>query len=104
VQRLSRTWCSRPSPALIALLAHFTELVPGDVIVTGHHRRRRAYRTPRLSGMREVDVGEVEVSGIGILRNPGRTKPAAGGDARRLEPLSVRRVFFITRTGNPTPG
>jgi 2-keto-4-pentenoate hydratase/2-oxohepta-3-ene-1,7-dioic acid hydratase in catechol pathway len=56
-------------PTLIAYCSIFTELVPGDVIVTGTTGGVGAYRVPPL-WMKGGDVVEVEVSGIGILRNP----------------------------------
>jgi len=56
-------------PDLIAYCSTFTELVPGDVIVTGTPGGVGAYRTPKL-WMKAGDVVEVEISGIGILRNP----------------------------------
>jgi 2-keto-4-pentenoate hydratase/2-oxohepta-3-ene-1,7-dioic acid hydratase in catechol pathway len=63
-------------PALIAYCSTFTELVPGDVIVTGTTGGVGAYRTPPL-WMKDGDVVEVEVSGIGVLRNPVRDEIAA---------------------------
>jgi 2-keto-4-pentenoate hydratase/2-oxohepta-3-ene-1,7-dioic acid hydratase in catechol pathway len=64
-------------PALIAYCSTFTELVPGDVIVTGTTGGVGAYRTPPL-WMKGGDVVEVEVTGIGILRNPVKDEtPAA---------------------------
>ena len=63
-------------PALIAYCSTFTELVPGDVIVTGTTGGVGAYRTPPL-WMKEGDVVEVEVSGIGVLRNPVKDEVAA---------------------------
>ena len=47
----------------------FTELVPGDVVVTGTTGGVGAYRTPPV-WMKEGDTVEVVISGIGILRNP----------------------------------
>jgi 2-keto-4-pentenoate hydratase/2-oxohepta-3-ene-1,7-dioic acid hydratase in catechol pathway len=58
---------------LIDYCSTFTELVPGDVIVTGGVG---AYRTPPLR-KKEGDVVEVEVSGIGVLRNPVKDEVAA---------------------------
>lgn len=55
-------------PALIAYCSIFTELTPGDVIVTGTTGGVGAYRTPPL-WMKDGDSVEVEVTGIGILRN-----------------------------------
>ncbi len=64
-------------PALIAYCSTFTELAPGDVIVTGTTGGVGAYRTPPL-WMKGGDVVEVEISGIGILRNPVKDEtPAA---------------------------
>ena len=63
-------------PALIAYCSTFTELVPGDVIVTGTTGGVGAYRTPPL-WMKDGDVVEVEVSGIGVLRNPVKDEAAA---------------------------
>jgi len=56
-------------PALIAYCSTFTELMPGDVIVTGTTGGVGAYRNPPL-WMKGGDVVEIEISGIGILRNP----------------------------------
>ena len=62
--------------ALIAYCSTFTELVPGDVIVTGTTGGVGAYRTPPL-WMKDGDMVEVEVSGIGVLRNPVKDEVAA---------------------------
>ncbi|MDQ2805012.1 MAG: fumarylacetoacetate hydrolase family protein [Pseudomonadota bacterium] len=56
-------------PTLIKYCSTFTELVPGDVIVTGTTGGVGAYRKPPL-WMKPGDTVEVEVSGVGILRNP----------------------------------
>jgi 2-keto-4-pentenoate hydratase/2-oxohepta-3-ene-1,7-dioic acid hydratase in catechol pathway len=55
-------------PALIEYCSTFTELVPGDVIVTGTTGGVGAYRTPPL-WMKPGDVVEVEVTSVGVLRN-----------------------------------
>ena len=70
-------------PALIAYCSTFTELVPGDVIVTGTTGGVGAYRTPPL-WMKEGDVVEVEVSGIGVLAQSGQGRGCGRGDARGL--------------------
>jgi 2-keto-4-pentenoate hydratase/2-oxohepta-3-ene-1,7-dioic acid hydratase in catechol pathway len=44
-------------------------LLPGDVIVSGTPGGVGLKRSPPLF-MRAGDVAEVEVSGIGVLRNP----------------------------------
>ena len=56
-------------PALIEYCSTFTRLEPGDVIITGTTGGVGAYRTPPL-WMKPGDVVEVEISGIGVLRNP----------------------------------
>jgi 2-keto-4-pentenoate hydratase/2-oxohepta-3-ene-1,7-dioic acid hydratase in catechol pathway len=56
-------------PALIEYCSTFTRLEPGDVIITGTTSGVGAYRTPPL-WMKPGDVVEVEISGIGLLRNP----------------------------------
>src|SRR5260370_39911135 len=61
--------------ALIAYCSTFTELVPGDVIVTGTTGGVGASRTPPL-WMKDGDVVEVEISGIGTLRNPVKDEAA----------------------------
>lgn len=55
-------------PALIAYVSAFTRLEPGDVIATGTPAGIGSRREPPL-WMRAGDVVEVEISGIGVLRN-----------------------------------
>jgi 2-keto-4-pentenoate hydratase/2-oxohepta-3-ene-1,7-dioic acid hydratase in catechol pathway len=47
---------------LVSYMSQFTTLSPGDLILTGAAGTTRA--------MHPGDVVEVEVSGIGVLRNP----------------------------------
>ena len=56
-------------PELIAYISTFTQLQPGDVIVTGTPGGVGDRRTPPLY-MRAGDRVEVEIDGIGILANP----------------------------------
>ncbi len=56
-------------PKLIEYCSTFTELVPGDVIITGTTGGVGAYRQPPL-WMKPGDVVEVEITGLGTLRNP----------------------------------
>ena len=56
-------------PKLIAYCSTFTELVPGDVIITGTTGGVGAYRTPPL-WMKPGDTVEVEITGVGTLSNP----------------------------------
>lgn len=55
-------------PELIEYISTFTELLPGDVIATGTPGGVGAFRTPPL-WMKPGDVVEVEVEGIGKLKN-----------------------------------
>lgn len=54
---------------LIEYISTWTELMPGDVIATGTPGGVGAGREPPL-WMRDGDTVEVEISDIGILRNP----------------------------------
>lgn len=56
-------------PFLISFLSHVMTLEPGDIIMTG---------TPHGVGpMKEGDVIEIEVAGVGVLRNPVRNRVKA---------------------------
>jgi len=56
-------------PALIEYCSTFTQLEAGDVIATGTTGGVGAYQVPPL-WMKPGDTIEVEISGIGVLRNP----------------------------------
>jgi 2-keto-4-pentenoate hydratase/2-oxohepta-3-ene-1,7-dioic acid hydratase in catechol pathway len=56
-------------PTLIEYCSTFTQLEPGDVILTGTTGGVGAFREPPV-WMKAGDVVEVEIEGIGILRNP----------------------------------
>jgi 2-keto-4-pentenoate hydratase/2-oxohepta-3-ene-1,7-dioic acid hydratase in catechol pathway len=58
-----------PVAVLIEYLSTFTELVPGDVIPTGTPSGVGFKRTPPVF-MKAGDLIEVDISGIGVLRNP----------------------------------
>jgi 2-keto-4-pentenoate hydratase/2-oxohepta-3-ene-1,7-dioic acid hydratase in catechol pathway len=68
VQRDSTAGFIFSVPRLIAFVSTFTPLAPGDVISTGTPAGVAAGRTPP-TWMRPGDVVEVEISGIGTLRN-----------------------------------
>lgn len=55
-------------PALVSYCSSFITLVPGDVIITGTTGGVGAFHTPPL-WMKDGDTVEVEISGIGTLRN-----------------------------------
>jgi 2-keto-4-pentenoate hydratase/2-oxohepta-3-ene-1,7-dioic acid hydratase in catechol pathway len=56
-------------PALINYLSTLCELLPGDVVVTGTPGGVGARQTPQLF-LGVGDVVEVEIEGVGLLRNP----------------------------------
>ena len=56
-------------PELMAYITTFTELVPGDGVVTGTTGGVGAYRTPPV-WMKEGDTVEIDISGVGVLQNP----------------------------------
>ena len=56
-------------PQLIHYLSTVTELVPGDVIVSGTTGGVGFYRDPQVF-MKEGDTVEIELDKIGVLRNP----------------------------------
>ena len=58
-----------PIDELIAYVSSFTELVPGDVLVTGTPAGVGSMRKPPV-WMKPGDTVEVEISSIGSLRNP----------------------------------
>lgn len=63
-------------PQLIEYCSTFTELQPGDVIITGTTGGVGAFREPPL-WMKHGDVVEVEISQIGTLRNTVRDEVIA---------------------------
>ena len=62
VQRQSTADLTFDCPAIVSWVSRWVTLVPGDVIYTGTPGSTRA--------MRPGDVVEVEIEGIGVLRNP----------------------------------
>jgi 2-keto-4-pentenoate hydratase/2-oxohepta-3-ene-1,7-dioic acid hydratase in catechol pathway len=56
-------------PAIIAFCSVFTPLTPGDIIATGTPDGIGGKRNPPV-WMKAGDVLEIEISGIGTLRNP----------------------------------
>jgi 2-keto-4-pentenoate hydratase/2-oxohepta-3-ene-1,7-dioic acid hydratase in catechol pathway len=62
-------------PELIAYLSSFTEIAPGDLIATGTPGGVGFTRNPPIF-MKAGDVVEVEIEGIGVLRNRMESEPA----------------------------
>jgi 2-keto-4-pentenoate hydratase/2-oxohepta-3-ene-1,7-dioic acid hydratase in catechol pathway len=62
VQKQSTADLTFDCPAIVSWVSRWVTLVPGDVIYTGTPGSTRA--------MRPGDVVEVEIEGIGVLRNP----------------------------------
>ena len=56
-------------PEIISYISEFSELHPGDVIVTGSAAGVGLFRKPQL-WMKDGDICNVEVTGIGTLSNP----------------------------------
>ena len=58
-----------PIPRIIAYISTFTELVAGDVIATGTPGGVGSRRDPQI-WMLPGDMCEIDISSIGVLRNP----------------------------------
>jgi 2-keto-4-pentenoate hydratase/2-oxohepta-3-ene-1,7-dioic acid hydratase in catechol pathway len=69
VQHTTTDLMITPVPELIAYISTILPLLSGDVIVSGTCGGVGWKRNPPLF-MRPGDVAEVEISGIGVLRNP----------------------------------
>jgi 2-keto-4-pentenoate hydratase/2-oxohepta-3-ene-1,7-dioic acid hydratase in catechol pathway len=69
VQHTTTDLMITPVPELIAYISTILPLLPGDVIVSGTCGGVGWKRTPPLF-MRPGDVAEVEISDVGVLRNP----------------------------------
>jgi len=61
-------------PELIAYISSFTEVAPGDLIATGTPSGVGFARNPPVF-MKAGDVVEVEIEGIGVLRNRLEAEP-----------------------------
>jgi 2-keto-4-pentenoate hydratase/2-oxohepta-3-ene-1,7-dioic acid hydratase in catechol pathway len=62
VQKQSTADLTFDGPAIVSWVSRWVTLLPGDVIYTGTPASTRA--------MAAGDVVEVEIEGIGVLRNP----------------------------------
>jgi len=70
-------------PQIIAFVSDFTHLAPGDVIATGTPAGVGHRRAPAV-WMKPGDVLEVEISGIGTLRNPVVDERRRASTTRRM--------------------
>ena len=75
VQQASISDMVFPVAELVSIISGFMTLQPGDVIVTGTPAGVGLARDPKLF-MRDGDLCEVEIEGIGILANPIRDRAA----------------------------
>lgn len=75
MQRATTDMMVHSIPRLISFISRFTELVPGDVIVTGTPGGVGARKTPPLY-MKDGDVCEIEVERVGVLRNTIKAEKA----------------------------
>ena len=75
VQHASTAQMIFPVPELIAYISSFTPLSSGDVIITGTPGGVGFKRQPPLF-LRAGDTVEVEISNVGMLRNPLIAEPA----------------------------
>ncbi len=69
MQRTTTDLMIFPIPQLIAFASTFTTLLPGDVLVTGTPGGVGLRREPPV-WLRHGDMVEVELEGVGVLRNP----------------------------------
>jgi 2-keto-4-pentenoate hydratase/2-oxohepta-3-ene-1,7-dioic acid hydratase in catechol pathway len=62
-------------PELVSYVSGVVTLEPGDLILTGTPEGVGVFREPKVT-LRPGDVVEVEIDGIGVLRNEVRAAPA----------------------------
>ena len=61
-------------PVLVSYISHALTLEPGDLILTGTPGGVGCFRDPKVA-LADGDVVEIEIEGIGVLRNDIRTAP-----------------------------
>ncbi len=69
MQRATTQMMIHSVPRLIAFISNFTELVPGDVIVSGTPGGVGGRKNPPL-WMKDGDICEIEIDKVGVLRTP----------------------------------
>ncbi len=75
MQRATTDMMVHSIPRLIEFISVFTELVPGDVIVTGTPGGVGGRKKPPL-WMKDGDVCEIEIAEVGVLRTPIKNEKA----------------------------
>ena len=60
-------------PVLVSFISRALTLEPGDVILTGTPEGVGVFRDPKIS-LKDGDVVEIEIDGIGVLRNEVRAE------------------------------
>ncbi|MCC6481356.1 MAG: fumarylacetoacetate hydrolase family protein [Sphingomonadaceae bacterium] len=85
-----------PFPKLISYISQCTELLPGDVIVTGCGEGVGIMRQPPLM-LQDGDVCEIEIEGIGILKNP--VADAEGDNRAPLTRANIEEAIQEIRSG-----
>lgn len=73
MQRATTEMMIHSVPRLISFISMFTELVPGDVIVSGTPGGVGGRKTPPL-WMKDGDMCEIEIDKVGVLRSPIRNE------------------------------
>lgn len=86
---------------LISCITAYTQLVPGDVIVTGTPSGVGGRRKPPL-WLRDGDVISVELEGLGVLKNPVKEEkePVAGC----FQTWRVPEIYNQRRLAKPASG
>ncbi len=69
VQHATTDMLIYPIPTILSYISRFSALRPGDIVATGTPAGVGARHSPPL-WMKAGDVVEVQISGIGLLRNP----------------------------------
>ncbi|MBP9159011.1 MAG: fumarylacetoacetate hydrolase family protein, partial [Sphingobium sp.] len=77
-------------------ISQCTELLPGDVIVTGCGEGVGIMRQPPLM-LQDGDVCEIEIEGIGILKNP--VADAEGDNRAPLTRANIEEAIQEIRSG-----
>jgi 2,4-didehydro-3-deoxy-L-rhamnonate hydrolase len=100
VQEASTEEMLFPVPELVSHLSQGLTLLPGDVLLTGTPAGVGLYREPQRF-LREGDVIDSEIEGIGTLRNRIALAPADNPAVRVPTAASASRPACTTRSTDP---